>query len=386
MTDNRKIESSPGPLVGILIAHENNRSSCYPRGKKAKVYKELMTCGEEHGVLVFIFSPPDVDKIKKTIKGITYHHKAEKWVSALFPIPDIVYNRIPYRSLEKSAAVQSISTYLQKLDTVYFFNTRFLDKWELYSILQKESPIADLVPESQLLSPETLASFIKKHGVVYIKPRHNSRGQGIIKAKTIPDGYCYTRVEDKGKKWRECKTARTIIRGLIPNRYIMQAAVDLAEYQGRVFDLRAQVQKDGHGHWVMTGVGARVAALNHIVTHIPNGGYKERFQEVLDYLYPQDKRTQEHIHKQLLRICKSVPPVLESSLSMNLGILSLDIGLDKNGKLWLIEANSKPASFDEDDIRKVHTENLVDYFIYCAKHNRVSDSSEYSKKDDIHES
>jgi hypothetical protein len=37
---------------------------------------------------------------------------------------------------------------------------------------------------------------------------------------------------------------------------------------------------------------------------------------------------------------------------LSLGVLSLDIGVDESGIMWVIEVNSKPASFDEDDIRK----------------------------------
>jgi ABC-type nitrate/sulfonate/bicarbonate transport system ATPase subunit len=43
------------------------------------------------------------------------------------------------------------------------------------------------------------------------------------------------------------------------------------------------------------------------------------------------------------------------------------LGIDEGGKVWILEVNSKPSSFDEDDIRMKHLEYLCDYFIYAAR-------------------
>lgn len=59
--------------------------------------------------------------------------------------------------------------------------------------------------------------------------------------------------------------------------------------------------------------------------------------------------------------------MLEKELKLSLAVLSLDIGVDKNGRMLIIEINSKPASFDENDIRNAHWQNLMDYFIYITE-------------------
>ena len=61
--------------------------------------------------------------------------------------------------------------------------------------------------------------------------------------------------------------------------------------------------------------------------------------------------------------------VLEEGLQIPLGVLSLDIGVDSSGNLWILEINSKPARFDEADIRFKHIKLLIDYFTYAAEHN-----------------
>jgi hypothetical protein len=70
------------------------------------------------------------------------------------------------------------------------------------------------------------------------------------------------------------------------------------------------------------------------------------------------------LDKQLKTICHTVPPILEDTLGIDLAILSLDIGIGRDGHMWIIEVNSKPASFDEAAIYKRHLALLTDYFLF----------------------
>ena len=151
-------------------------------------------------------------------------------------------------------------------------------------------------------------------------------------------------------------------------RYLIQQGIELARLRGRVFDLRAQAQKDRRGEWVLTGVGVRVAAQNRFVTHVPNGGSRADFDKVIKEVFDSSK-IQSSIEQELNSIGSIVPQVLEDGLKISLGILSLDIGVDTSGKLWILEINSKPARFDETEIRSKHMQLLIDFFIFAAEHN-----------------
>jgi hypothetical protein len=105
-----------------------------------------------------------------------------------------------------------------------------------------------------------------------------------------------------------------------------------------------------------------VAAPKKFVTHIPNGGTSKTYEEVINKVFGKSQKAR--LDQQLHDIAKIVPVVLEESMNLSLGILSIDIGLDKTGIMQIIEVNSKPASFDENAIRKRHLEYLSDYFLY----------------------
>lgn len=65
-------------------------------------------------------------------------------------------------------------------------------------------------------------------------------------------------------------------------------------------------------------------------------------------------------------IYDSVPRVLDKKLGLSLAVLSIDIGIDVNGRAWIIEVSSKSDSFDEADIRLRHLRYLMEYYIYLT--------------------
>jgi hypothetical protein len=60
------------------------------------------------------------------------------------------------------------------------------------------------------------------------------------------------------------------------------------------------------------------------------------------------------------------PSYWREKLQLNLGVLTMDIGIDPEGRMLVLEVNSKPARFDEPYIRQRHLDNLVDYFKFLT--------------------
>lgn len=357
-----------GPLVGVLT--NRDKHAIYPTGKNAKIFKEMFITAHNQGAFLFEFYPEGVNTKNKTIKGHSID-RLGRFYTATFPFPDVVYNRIRYRVIENQKNVKQVLKLFENDPGIKLFNTRFLNKLEVHRALKKTPSTAALIPETAIYNTNNLKYFLGKYGTLYLKPIANSRGKGIIKLGKGAAGAYYVQHATKSHYIYHSNLAQAHLKmkryGLKPMRYLVQKAIPLATYKGRTFDLRVQVQKDAHGEWMLTGVGARVAGPNRIVTHVPNGGTARAFDVVLNEAFNESIQAYNDINKQLLHITSVVPEVLEKELKLELAILSMDIGIDTHGKLWLIEVNSKPASFDEDAIRKVHTQTLVDYFIFCAK-------------------
>lgn len=361
-----------GPSVGILTSLGKKQTDPVPKGKTGKLFKQIISYGQKKGLFVFVFYVEDVNWKKKTVKGYSITNNG-RWFKGTFALPTIIYNRIRYRSVEAKSNVRSFFENLKKEPEVFIFNSRFLNKWEVNEVLWKFEAGQKFIPETKKFNRENLRNLLRKYPELFLKPINSSRGQGIVKVVSNHNGtYRYSRAEMPNPRWYTSSSFYTLSEslsriGVRENRYLIQQGIDLAKYDDRVFDLRTQVQKDGEGKWVLTGVGVRVAGRNKFVTHIPNGGTAHSFDEVIDKTFGRSSETKSFINQQLKLITKIIPPRLEEGLGINLAIISLDIGIDTNGNLWILEVNSKPESFDEVDINHRHLDLLTDYFIFAAQ-------------------
>lgn len=366
-------------LIGVLTTPRGKGMHPLPIGRDSRLKTEMSEVAESKGIVIFFFYPRDVNLRNQTIIGhiSTDGDKTKRhWVRQVFPLPHVIYNRISFRKNEADQTIGNILASLANTPGIHLFNTRFLNKWEIYNILGQNSLTKDLVPESYLFNRKYLGFMLGKYYELFIKPINSSLGKGIIKVVTQKIGnrtVFWTR-KSQDKKWQKYYSINKLYlflqKAIDKDLYLIQRGLDLACIKGKLFDLRTEIQKISLGQWVITGTGIRIAAPGKFVTHIPNGGTKGNYEEVINNVFGCSVSTKEHINQQLAYICQTVPYVLEQELEINLGILSIDIGIEKSGHMAVIEVNSKPSSFDEDEIRQKHLENLMDYFLYLNSLNQ----------------
>ena len=359
-----------GPIVGVLIAGKENAGSL-PVARRARIYKELSQHAAKKNIFIYFFQAHDVDWNHQRVKGLIYDPQAKKngaWIKAGFFLPDIVYNRISFRHKEDTEAVQEFMKKARHTN-IYLFNSRFLNKWEVHQSLVNHPKTREFSLETDCYSNEALSKYLNKYNEFFIKPVANSIGKGIIKViSTRPDRIEYFRL-GRTSNWQICHSqAELYTRLSIPQgeKYILQKGIILASIDNRIFDIRAQVQKDGQGIWQFTGAAVRLAATGKFVTHVPNGGSKRDYYLTVKEVFGSSSSVMQGLDKQLKTICRTVPQILEDSLGINLAVLSMDIGIDRDGRMWIIEVNSKPASFDEEAIYKRHLGFLTDYLLFKA--------------------
>ena len=358
-----------GPFVGVLVGRKNNSEYPLPIGREAKIYKEMTLEARQKNIFMFFFYADGVNWKRKLISGHIYVQTANKktgWMRGTFPLPDIIYNRIAYRSMEKNKIIQQLKNKAHD-ESIYLFNSRFLDKWEVHKTLYMDPHTRPMIPESVIFSLENLGFVLDKFDAFFIKPIDGSVGKGIIQVKVLSNGLIsYCKLGSK-KGWQQCLSVLELYEQLsITNekKYMIQKGINLAKIEGNIFDIRVQVQKNGYGAWTFTGAGVRIAAPGNFVTHVPNGGSKASYEPVIKEVFGDSNEITKNLNRQLKMICQTVPRVLEHGLGLSLAVLSLDLGIDTDGRIWIIEVNSKPASFDEDEIRQRHLSLLNDYLLY----------------------
>src|SRR5690606_18897595 len=121
------------------------------------------------------------------------------WTRKIVPLPDVVYNRVTNRRIERSPAMQALKERFVRRN-IPIFNWNFYDKWQIYNILQNEPEVSRYVPESYVdPSPEQIRKMLEKHKFVYLKPTAGSLGKGIYRITHLPGRGYYVRYRNAGR-------------------------------------------------------------------------------------------------------------------------------------------------------------------------------------------
>jgi hypothetical protein len=334
-----------GPTIGILAVTLTHRGQYDPTSVKAELIY-LSHVSRSLSGQIYIFTPGSINWENKTTRGYTF--QKGNWASATYPLPDVVYDRITSRATE--AKNLTTKQKLMQLPHLKYFNPSFFNKWQVYQMLVTDPQLKRYLPETKDLTPENFKGMLQKYNTLFVKPSNGSLGKGIIKVTRNSGGAVSFVIYGKGKVKNYAENAEeffkktTRIRGDKP--YIVQQGLNLALYKGATFDLRIIYQKNKEGNWQLGKKFVRVAPRGSSISNLSSGGRVEISKRVLKYLFHNKERI-ENKNEEIKEFCLRVAKILEEKNNAIYGELGMDIGIDKQGALWLIEVNSKPRKTTE---------------------------------------
>lgn len=352
------------PVVAVLTVGD---PECLFRGNKAN-FKDIINTGKDLEFPVYVVTTKDLKLSAKRVQGYHYDPEDKSWTKEWFPLPDVIYNRIPQREDERKGNVRKKINEVIQHKTIHIYNPYFFNKRKLFDWLKKNRSTRMLVPDTKrLLGPKTLCSMLKTYERLYLKPESGKAGKGIMLLQYEEEHEKPYRLTIQGQRYRNIvyRTAKLgslwtrIKREMNNTHYIMQEGIQLTAYKDRNFDLRVLVQKTGKGVWMVTGVGARLAGLKRITTHVPQGGSIESPEKLLNPSFGSEMTTL--ILHRLKSNAVLIAKQIERASGYSLGEMSMDLGIDTEGNMWFFEANSKPMKFDEPQIRKKSLERIFQY-------------------------
>ena len=342
-----------GPLIGILTVQKVDGSLAGNGSLFVKIQQELLRKG---GISV-VFTPEGLKK--NDLTGYLYWPEKQKWVKVLSPLPHVVYNRIPSRTAENSPQVLAVLNKLMKLDIPYF-NPHFLDKSLLYTCIGRNQ-LVEYLPETILItSKETLSSFLVEKENLYLKPSLSSQGIGIyrvqytkkhqINLEGLNEKMIYSTIDEFWLEWSN---------RLISQRYIAQEEIISSKINGHRFDLRILAHSLGSGQgYLVTGVGIRQSKSQEITTHLARGG------TIIPYEMIKSIELDHFIEK----VVQACGKLLTEEFGF-FGEFSIDATQTEQGNYYIFEINSKPMSFDEDEIEIKRMDHLCNLFFQLAGFN-----------------
>jgi hypothetical protein len=362
------------PILAILTVDDDVQQF---RGNRQN-FADLIRTGQEMGVLAYVVTVKNLKLKASRILGYTYRPDQDAWTEAWFPRPHVVYNRIPLREDERLPEVRRKLASIAGRNDIQLFNRRFFNKWSLFRWLNRNPQTRRCIPETKKLNrPEVLVRLLKRHRLLYLKPIRGKAGVGIMTVRAVPGKplpYHLQIQDEKGSKSYRCSSLERLwgrvekYSAEIGERYIAQQGIPLVKANDRPFDLRVLAQKNQFGRWDVTGIGARVAGNSSITTHVPRGGNIDDPVKLLTVIFGKEKAASvlESVRRTVLRIARQI----EIASRTRLGEMSMDLGIDRRGRVWFLEANSKPMKFDEADIRKLSLQRIFQYSFYLHRRLR----------------
>jgi hypothetical protein len=217
-------------------------------------------------------------------------------------------------------------------------------KWTKHKLMAEEERLASFLPDTQYLNRTSLNIMLDKYNQIMIKPCNGFQGRGIIQISSLEDEQfslhferSETLVKGKENIYDYLKEHHFPKKRL---RYIVQQRIPLATINNNPFDVRVMVQrKKDSFKWVVTGKLVKVAANNFVVTNAAKA-----LLSVEDAI--EKSQINNEKMKDIVADLEGVSLLIAQQLSNSYTkkrVFGIDLGIDLEGKVWIIEANLRPA-------------------------------------------
>lgn len=340
-------------MVGILAYRHARQRRMW--GEQTSYLAVVLQEAAELGVGAFLFGPQDVDLPKGRVRA--WVRRGGRWHSYRTRLPAIVYDRFFLR--REPGAGRHLARYrqLKRSRRLQFLSPDLPDKWVVHKILGRTENFRPHLPRAVLYkSPQQISACLDQWGGAVLKPVRGQKGLGIWFVRPLSR----QRIEVAGGTGARRRLGRAQLgqwgaKHLRPGRFMVQEYLDLTDADGRPQDVRVLVQRDQGGQEVVTGMGARRGRAGTLVANLHRGGRGMPVNAAISVVVPPARELAAAAPSATTGngelTGNEIPLALVASQAFSLlgaalgpwAELAIDLGVDAAGRIWFIEANSRPG-------------------------------------------
>jgi len=335
---------SPSLSLGIAVCEQEG----IPPFAEAAFIRRLIAAGPKHGLRVFAFAPWTLDEESGTVSA--WSARGSRWSRVTLPAPDLVYDRAwPGDSRQRLLYRTGLKRLLAR-HPARLLNGRLPGKLDVYRTLKQDPRTAALLPPTARYDgTESLGSWLSEHrGAAFLKPSIGSKGRRVIAISPHPEdpemlnllGRNAANVPFRIARISKEEALSRIDKAIGHRIYLMQPLLELRGPSGEPFDLRVLMQRGGSGRWAEAGIAARCGQENGVTSNLHGGGTARRAKEYLSALFGSAQAAR--LLEELREASEDVIDRLERIYG-RFSELGLDFGIERSGRLWFLEANTKPG-------------------------------------------
>ncbi|WP_158282176.1 YheC/YheD family protein [Salipaludibacillus keqinensis] len=208
------------------------------------------------------------------------------------------------------------------------------NKYKMYLALKQNKSLEPALPHTMMWSENNFVTMLRNYHSVVVKPNNGKQGQKVYFVKKVGSKYVVY-INKKRKTFKKRKSVSNYLKRVTSKRnFIIQQEVDLARIDGKRFDFRIIVQRKKRNlPWVVNGVIIRRAGKGYKVTNRHRHGVIIPVEEARKKIPFDEKEVKKIAHLAAETLGRSFP---------NQKIFGVDIGLQKDGSLYIFELNRWP--------------------------------------------
>jgi len=293
-----------------------------------------MLCNSQ-GIDLIYLKPSGVNVETDRVEGMMYIDN--KWVKVEADLPQFI-DISPYCFKAKN---KNIITYLRNNTLLSDDRRKTFSKEKVQSILKNDEKFAHLViPTLRAQTFQNVIDFIDKYDTIVMKPIKGERGKGVYILRKERGNYILG-YEKEEKKLTQAELKVYFDEITKNKRYIIQKYITSKTKQGDPFDCRVHVEKNGKGQWVSARNFIRVGIGQKVISNVNQGG---GISDPEPFLKANFGDQWKEINNKLNALATSLPYKMENLRNTKVMSMGLDVGIDKDGEIYLFEINGAPVT------------------------------------------
>jgi hypothetical protein len=326
-----------GPFIGIVVDDYNNNIT---NTRLKKLLNLTIKYSQINGAIV-VFALDKINKSTLQIEGYCYNPKNNFWVKGVFPYPSSIFTTVGISAEIRNHFVSIIGNNL--------FNDKYLDDWEMHSLLSLRNDIKKILPYAALYETfNDISPLIKKHNRVFLKSLDNSKSKVILEILNSKDKFFF-KLQSEGKSNEyTAKNLNEAIKYadkiLVSKGFIIYEPLKMLKYDGKTTCIRTILQKNLLNQWISTGMFAIYGSESSVIGNLKDDVKIARAELSLKNSLSLTGQEINKVKQKIVSLCKSVCDALDES-GLNYGNLEFDIALESSDIIKILAINSSNPDF-----------------------------------------
>lgn len=303
--------------------------------KPTEMAKLVAIISKFYGIDIIYLRPKDINIETDKVRGKVLI--GNKWVEREVDLPPFI-DISPYCFKKRN---KEIIDYLRNNTFLSDNRLNTFSKEKLQEKLKEDGEFAHLViPTDRASSFEKLVSYLEQYQKIVLKPLGGERGKGIYILSVEGDKYRLG-FKTKEKVITNEELEQFFNESINNKRYIMQKYIASRTLQGDPFDCRVHAEKNGEGKWVSARNYIRIGIGQTVISNVNQGG---GIADPEPFLKANFGDRWEEILKRIDELAVTLPYKIEEFRKTHIMSLGMDVGIDKDGKLYIFEVNGAPST------------------------------------------